>query len=160
MVNSVDLNDKSFTHTIFLYNHLENDPRKLGTRNTYSDSRVYWGVCRSWLNFTVVTYNRNILDGSMDALICLQLFTEHILVMVFEMTYSFIVNLLILKNKIAIHVKRQTIMDHDMQLLRDLWGTIAPESALGKDDTGTSSPLSPHISDIPDIPESEGRSES
>ena len=24
-------------------------------------------------------------------------------------------------------------MDHDMQLLRDLWGTIAPESAVGKE---------------------------
>ena len=39
--------------------------------------------------------------------------------------------LLIPSNKIAIHAKRQTIMYHDMQLLRDLWKSIAPESALG-----------------------------
>src|SRR5271170_5023592 len=58
-----------------------------------------------------------------DALICLQLFTEHILIMI----------LLIPRNKIAIHAKRKTIMDHDMQLLRDLWKTIAPESAVGKE---------------------------
>ena len=48
-----------------------------------------------------------------DALICLQLFTEHILIMIFEMTYSFFVILLIPRNKIAIHAKRKTIMDHD-----------------------------------------------
>ena len=36
-------------------------------------------------------------------------------------------------NKIAIYAKRLTIMHHDMQLLRDLWKTIAPESAIGMD---------------------------
>jgi hypothetical protein len=41
------------------------------------------------------------------------------------------VNLLIPRNKIAIHAKRQTIMYHDMQLLRDLWKSIAPESVVG-----------------------------
>jgi len=41
--------------------------------------------------------------------------------------------LLIPSNKIAIHAKRKTIMDHDMQLLRDLWKSIAPESAIGKE---------------------------
>ena len=39
--------------------------------------------------------------------------------------------MLIVRNKIAIHAKRQTIMHHDMQLLRDFWKSIAPESALG-----------------------------
>ena len=68
-----------------------------------------------------------------DALVCLQLFTEHILVMIFEMTYSFFAILLIPRNKIAIHAKRKTIMDHDMQPLRDLWKSIAPESAIGKE---------------------------
>src|SRR5271155_325256 len=68
-----------------------------------------------------------------DALVSLQLFTEHILIMIFEMTYSFFAILLIPRNKIAIHAKRKTIMDHDMQLLQDLWKTIAPESAVGKE---------------------------
>ena len=35
------------------------------------------------------------------------------------------------RNKIAIHAKYQTIMYHDMQLLHNLWKSIAPELALG-----------------------------
>ena len=38
--------------------------------------------------------------------------------------------LLIPRNKIAIHAKHQTIMYYDLQLLRDLWKSIVPESAL------------------------------
>src|SRR5579859_108410 len=37
------------------------------------------------------------------------------------------------RNKIAIHAKQKTIMDHDMQLLQDLWKTIVLESAVGKE---------------------------
>ena len=69
-----------------------------------------------------------------DALFSLQEITEHVLVMVFEMMYYNSVILLILRNKLAIHAKRQTIMPHDMSLLRDLWQQIAPESAIGADD--------------------------
>jgi len=72
-----------------------------------------------------------------DALVCLQTFTEHILVMIFEMTYDSSLMTLITSNKIAIHAKRRTIMHHDMQLLRDLWKTIAPESAIGADSADT-----------------------
>ena len=45
--------------------------------------------------------------------------------------------MLIHRNKIAIHAKHRTVMNHDMQLLRDLWKTIAPESAIGADSKDT-----------------------
>ena len=76
----------------------------------------------------------NPLRWEKDAIFSLQEITEHVLVMVFEMTYYISVIPLILRNKLAIHAKRQTIMPHDMSLLRDLWQRIAPESAIGADD--------------------------
>jgi len=57
--------------------------------------------------------------------------------MIFEMTYSSSFYIADYSNKIAIHAKRRTIMHHDMQLLRDLWTTIAPESAIGADSRDT-----------------------
>jgi len=62
-----------------------------------------------------------------DALVCLQLFTEHILIMIFEMTYSFFAILLIPRNKIAIHAKRKTIMDHDSNF-SEIYGRLLRRS--------------------------------
>ena len=45
--------------------------------------------------------------------------------------------LLNFRNKLAIHAKRQTVMVHDMQLLRGLWKRINCESAIGADDADT-----------------------
>jgi len=56
-----------------------------------------------------------------DALTCLQMATEHILVLYMEMT-----------RKMALHAKRQTIMKKDSELLRDLWNTIDPSSPIGQ----------------------------
>jgi len=74
-----------------------------------------------------------------DAIVALQLLTEHVLVMVFEMTYFFLYTTtqLTSRNKLTIHTKCQTIMPYDMQLLRNLWQRISPESAIGADDADT-----------------------
>jgi len=74
------------------------------------------------------------LHWEKDAIFSLQEITEHVLVMVFEMVYYISVIPLILRNKLAIHAKRQIIMPHYMYLLRDLWQWIAPESVIGADD--------------------------
>jgi hypothetical protein len=42
--------------------------------------------------------------------------------------------LLILGNRLAIHAKRQTIMDKDIKLLRSFWQRINPESSIGAND--------------------------
>ena len=63
--------------------------------------------------------------------------TEDVLTMIFEMMYSAPANLLINRNRLAIHAKRQTIMNQDMQLLRNLWKRINPESAIGAEDSAT-----------------------
>src|SRR5271169_5972736 len=69
-----------------------------------------------------------------DALIALQLMTEHILIMVMGMMYSFFFAIIDTRNKLAIHAKRKTIQPKDMQLLRDLWKQIDPESSIGHPD--------------------------
>ena len=38
-----------------------------------------------------------------------------------------------MRNKIAIHTKRSTVMPRDMQLLRDLWRYIDPTCAMADD---------------------------
>ena len=69
-----------------------------------------------------------------DAIYALQTCTEHVLVMIFEMTYYISIVLLTPRNKLAIHAKHETIMVKDMQLLRDLWQWIDPTSSIGADD--------------------------
>ena len=75
-------------------------------------------------------YGRHLL-WERDALVALQMMTEHIMVMIFEMTYhpSYLFDG---RQKLAIHAKRITISDKDMRILRDLWGTIDPTSTIGK----------------------------
>ena len=67
-----------------------------------------------------------------DALVALQMATEHIMIMIFELTYdihhSGIVDY---RNKLAIHAKRVTIQPKDMSLLRELWHSIDPVSPIG-----------------------------
>ena len=77
---------------------------------------------------------RNGLRWERDAVFALQECTEHVLVMLFEMTYYMLVISLILRNQLAIHAKCQTIKPHDMALLRSLWERIDPKSAIGADD--------------------------
>jgi histone H3/H4 len=55
-----------------------------------------------------------------DALVALQTMTEHVLIMLFEMT-----------QQLAIHAKRQTVMCRDMELIRDIIHTIDPSNVLG-----------------------------
>src|SRR5579859_1676234 len=65
-----------------------------------------------------------------DAIHALQIMTEHILVMIFEMTYGhdYLINS---RQKLAYHAKRITIMSNDMKILHDLWQTIDPSSSIG-----------------------------
>jgi len=67
-----------------------------------------------------------------DASVALQMATEHIMIMIFELTYdihhSGIVDY---RNKLAIHAKRVTIQAKDMSLLRELWHSIDPVSPIG-----------------------------
>jgi len=66
-----------------------------------------------------------------DALVALQMATEHIMIMIFELTYdihhSGIVDY---RNKLAIHAKRVTIQAKDMSLLWELWHSIDPVSSI------------------------------
>jgi histone H3/H4 len=74
-----------------------------------------------------------------DALFALQSVTEDVLTMIFEMTYflpAFCI-MLTVRNRLAIYAKRQTVMDRDMTLLRDLWKRINPDCAIGADDLAT-----------------------
>ena len=64
-----------------------------------------------------------------DALMALQMATEHILIMIFELTYDIHHSGIIdYRNKLAIHAKRVTIQAKDMSLLRELWYSIDPVS--------------------------------
>jgi histone H3/H4 len=67
-----------------------------------------------------------------DALVALQMATEHIMIMVFELTYNIHHSDIIdYRNKLAIHAKRVTIQPKDMSLLRELWHSIDPMSPIG-----------------------------
>ena len=59
---------------------------------------------------------RNGLRWERDAVFALQECTEHVLMMLFEMTYYILIISLILKNQLAIDAKCQTIKPHDMAL--------------------------------------------
>src|ERR1700733_8131884 len=59
--------------------------------------------------------DKNGIRWEKDALFALQECTEHVLVMLFEMTYYFQVITLTRSNKMAIHAKRQTIKPVDMR---------------------------------------------
>jgi histone H3/H4 len=74
-----------------------------------------------------------------DAIFALQSVTEDVLTMIFEMTYFLpsLCRVLKVRNRLAIHAKRQTVMDRDMKLLRDLWKRINPDCAIGADDRAT-----------------------
>src|SRR5436190_7872021 len=64
-----------------------------------------------------------------DALVALQMATEHIMIMIFELTYDIHHSGIIdYRNKLAIHAKRVTIQAKDMSLLRELWYSIDPVS--------------------------------
>jgi len=67
-----------------------------------------------------------------DALVALQMATEHIMVMMFELTCDTLpFKAVDCRNKLAIHAKRVTIQPKDMSLLRDLWHSIDPTSSMG-----------------------------
>ena len=67
-----------------------------------------------------------------DALVALQMATEHIMVMMFELTCDTLpFEAADCRNKLAIHAKRVTIQPKDMSLLRDLWHSIDPTSPMG-----------------------------
>ena len=67
-----------------------------------------------------------------DALVALQMATEHIMIMIFELTYDIHYSDIVdYRNKLAIHAKRVTIQAKDMSLLRDLWHSIDLLSPIG-----------------------------
>jgi len=67
-----------------------------------------------------------------DALVALQMATEHIMIMIFELTYDIHHSSIIdYRNKLAIHAKHVTIQARDMSLLRELWHSIDPVSPIG-----------------------------
>ena len=67
-----------------------------------------------------------------DALVALQMATEHIMIMIFELTYDIHHSGIIdYRNKLAIHAKRVTIQAKDMSLLWELWHSIDPVSPIG-----------------------------
>ena len=67
-----------------------------------------------------------------DALVALQMATEHIMVMMFELTCDTLpFKAVDCRNKLAIHAKHVTIQPKDMSLLRDLWHSIDPTSPMG-----------------------------
>ena len=67
-----------------------------------------------------------------DALVALQMATEHIMIMIFELTYDIHHSSIIdYRNKLAIHAKHVTIQPKDMSLLRELWHSIDPVSPIG-----------------------------
>lgn len=72
-----------------------------------------------------------------DALIALQIATEQLVTNLFEMWYTPYSIVLIISNLFAIHAKRVTVKPVDMQLLRDLWKRISPDSAIGADNQDT-----------------------
>jgi histone H3/H4 len=66
-----------------------------------------------------------------DALVALQMATEHIMIMMFELTCDTLTFKVVdCRNKLAIHAKRVTIQPKDMSLLRDLWHSIDPTSPM------------------------------
>src|SRR5204863_7957484 len=68
-----------------------------------------------------------------DALMALQMATEHIMIMIFELTYDIHHSGIIdYRNKLAIHAKRVTIQAKDMSLLRELWHSIDPVFPIGE----------------------------
>ena len=67
-----------------------------------------------------------------DALVALQMATEHIMIMIFELMYDIHHSDIIdYRNELAIHAKRVTIQAKDMSLLRELWHSIDPVSPIG-----------------------------
>ena len=41
--------------------------------------------------------------------------------------------MLIRRQKLSFHAKRKTVMNKDMEILRDIWKTIDPESPIGRE---------------------------
>jgi len=81
---------------------------------------------------------REVMTGSVehrfenDALVALQMAAEHIMIMIFELTYDiYHSGVADYRNKLAIHAKRVTIQAKDMSLLRELWHSIDPVSPIG-----------------------------
>jgi histone H3/H4 len=73
-----------------------------------------------------------------DALISLQIMTEHIMTMFLGMMYYTVLFICDIRNKLAVHAKRVTIQPTDIHLLRDLWKTIDKDSPIGCVDAATS----------------------